>query len=144
MDSCAELESAMKSEEKKIPDNILPMIWMGIKSIYKNTTSMKGDIDQFHIRTKAPEETNTTNDSIIGELQCSQVQVKRGENLRGRSMRDNLIIHFNPAVNDLNEAKSENCVGLVKAFRKNTLGITSGIYTHSAYRLGKPAAGSQL
>ena len=68
MDICAKLESAMKSD--KMPDNILPMIWMDINFIYQNATSMKGDIDKLDTLTKAPEETNITNDSNTTELKC--------------------------------------------------------------------------
>ena len=51
--------------------------------------------------------------------------------LRGRSMWDNIIIHPDPAMNDFNEAKSENCVGLVKEFLRKILDITSDIYIQS-------------
>ena len=51
--------------------------------------------------------------------------------------------HFELAVNDFNETKSQNCVGLVKAFLRNIRGVRSDIYIQSAHRLGKPVAGSQ-
>ena len=131
MASSVELEAALNSDE--MPDDILPMVWLGIKSIHQNTTSMKEDITKLELRATALEESHKAHDDDIADIQNTvsalKIQVRRSElhqtqlsneveELKARSMRDNLIFNFDPEVDAYREAQSEDCVALVHAFHK--------------------------
>lgn len=145
------LEDALKSDELPT-DDILPLIWLGIKSIKQDTQSTNTAIDDLQLRTKALEEVNAGQSDDLRELrntvQLLQARLTRSEisqqqmandleDLKSRGMKDNVIIRFDPAVVDYKEVQGENCVALVGSFFTNVMGITSKVYVQSAHRLGK-------
>jgi hypothetical protein len=70
----AVLEMALKSED--MPDDILPMVWLGIKSIHQNTTNMKEDIHKLELRTTALEASHISHDDDITEPQRTVAALK--------------------------------------------------------------------
>ena len=147
-----ELREALDSDE--MPKDILPMVWLGIKSIIRDNSSLRDDIQDIQLRTTNLEETNIARDEHIDSLQKSvemmeakmvrsdkiqQSLTNELDDLKSRSMRDNIIVNFDPAAIDFKEAKGENCVGLVLAFLRNVLGITDNVYIQTAHRIGKSA-----
>lgn len=121
---------ALKSDELPTGD-FLPLIWFGIKSIKQDTKSTNNAIDNLQLHTKVLEEANAGQDDDIRMLrntvQLLQARLTRSEmsqqqmasdleNLKSRCMRDNVIIRFDPAVEDYKEAHGENCAALVGSF----------------------------
>jgi FtsZ-binding cell division protein ZapB len=151
-----ELKAAFDSDD--MPKDLLPMMWLGIKSIYHNTTAMQADINKLELKTRELVDTVQSHDIDITELQLQinalQIDMKRSgivqshlvdeiESLKSRSMSDNLIFRFDPTATDYNEVKDETCTALVRAFIKNVLGIQTDIYVQSSHRLGKAITGTQ-
>ena len=149
-----DLKKAIESDE--MPTNTLSMVWLGIKSLIKDNTSMKENIAQLDIRTRAIEETCVTHDESLDSLQRSvrllYAKLTRSdviqaslldeiEDLKSRSMRANLIFSFDPALSDYKESQGEDCVELVRSFLCDILGISSAVYIQSAHRLGRPTSG---
>ena len=149
----AALEQALVSDD--VPEGIQPMLWLAIKHITKNTTNTTERLDVLEMKTKALEESCTNRDDDIEDLQESvkvlQAQFTRSSTLQGqlvndiediksRSMKDNIIINLDHTVTDYREAKGENCAELVRSFLLKTLGITK-VYISSAHRLSKPVHG---
>ena len=147
-----ELREALDSDE--MPKDILPMVWLGIKSIIRDNSFLRDDIQDIQLRTTNLEETNIARDEHIDSLQKSvemmeakmvrsdkiqQSLMNELDDLKSRSMRDNIFFNFDPAAIDLKEAKGENCVGLVLVFLRNVLGITENVYIQTAHRIGKSA-----
>ena len=112
------LHRALQTDE--MPDNILPLLWLGMKSIILDNSTLKDDVSKLELRTNAIEEDNQTRDSDVQQLQNSvqflQAQLTRNEmtqghlmhdveDLKRRSMRDNLIFRFDSSVTDFKEKK---------------------------------------
>ena len=103
-------------------------------------------------RSKAMEEANVNRDDEFGSLQKTvqvfQAKLARNEmamnqmagdieSMKSRSMRDNIIINFDPSVDDYKESDGEDCSELAAAFMHNVMGVTSTIYIQAAHRLGR-------
>ena len=116
----AALEQALVSDD--VPEGIQPMLWLAIKHITKNTTNTTERLDELKMKTKALEESCTNRDDDIEDLQESvkvlQAQFTRNSTLQGqlvnaiediksRSMKDNIIINFDHTVSDYHEAKGK-------------------------------------
>lgn len=147
-----DLQDALESDD--MPTDILPMVWRGMKRIINDNSAMRRDIEKLEIRTKALEETSQSNDDSIETLQVTVklleskmirsdiVQhslMEQIDDLRSRSMRDNLIFNFDAKSATYNgkEADGENCAEIVRSFLREILGIQDRVYIQSAHRLGK-------
>ena len=134
------------------PEGISAALWIAVKSIKADTALTKDKLDFLEERTAALEEKHESHDEEIAELRnhvqfleaqmtrsnISQTQMSDSiEDLKARSMRDNIIFTFDPAESNYHEAKDENCPALVIAFLKRVLGIKDHIYIQSAHRLVK-------
>jgi hypothetical protein len=152
----SKLQEALESED--MPTDILPMVWLGIKALIHDNSSMKEDISRLEIRTTSLEETSLLHDESIESLKIAVKSldaklmrsnitqaslVNEIDDLKSRSMRDNIIINFDQEVQQFNESQGENCVELVRAFLHDILGITNKIYIQSAHRLGRPNVGKR-
>jgi hypothetical protein len=149
----AALERALQTDE--IPPDTPPLLWMAIKSIKQDTADTRENLTKLELRTKALEEIHQSQDDDIHSMKASiqvlTAQVRRSEiaqsqlqheveDLKARSVRDNIIFNFDADVSDYQEAAGENCVHIVNAFLHQVLGI-SKVYVSSAHRLGKISAG---
>jgi hypothetical protein len=149
----AALEQTLVSDD--VPEGIQPMLWLAIKSITRNTTNTIERLDALELTTKSLAESSTARDRDIQELQDSiqvlQAQFVRSNTLQGqlmndiediksRSMRENIIVNFAHAASEYQEAKGENCQELVRVFLENTLSITK-VYISSAHRLSQHVHG---
>ena len=63
------LQEALESED--MPTDILPMVWLGIKALIHDNTSMKEDISRLDIRTTSLEETSLLHDESIETLKLA-------------------------------------------------------------------------
>ena len=147
------LDKALKADE--IPPDTPPFLWMAIRSIKQDTADTRDHLSQLELRTTALEEKHESHDEDVQALKTSitvlTAQVRRSEiaqsqlqdeveDLKARSMKDNVIINFDPEVPDYQEAKGESSVEIVHAFLHQVLGITD-IYVSTAHRLGKAISG---
>ena len=146
-----DLAEALKSDTLPTRDDMLPLMWLAIKSIKSDTTTLREDVDCLTVRTKALEEASENRDDDIKQVQA-EVQVMKAQMLRydnqqhqvykeiegikNRSMRDNIIFSFDPDDTNYHEADGEDCGGLVSSFISDIMGVTANIYIQSAHRLG--------
>ncbi len=61
-----ELKEVFDSDD--MPEDLLPMMWLGIKSIYRNTTAMQDDINRLELKTHELEDRTKYHDVDISEL----------------------------------------------------------------------------
>jgi len=143
-------------ETDVIPPDTNPFLWMATRSIKRDTHATKESLANLEVRTKALEEDYKDHDTSIDHLKSAvevlTAKVKRSEitqsqlqneieDLKSRSMRENLIFNFNPNAVDYKEAKNEDCVKKIHAFLRNILNITD-VYISTAHRLGAFVPGS--
>jgi vacuolar-type H+-ATPase subunit I/STV1 len=109
----AALERALQTDE--IPPDTPPLLWMAIKSIKQDTADTRENLTKLELRTKALDEIHQSQDddiqSMKAPIQVLTAQVRRSEiaqsqlqheveDLKARSMRDNILFNFNADVND--------------------------------------------
>ena len=150
------VEEILKSD--KIPEGINPTLWFVIKSIKEDTAGIIHRVDILENQVKHLQEHRSKLDSNVDEfghtLEILQAQLHRLdrrnsdltaslENIKAKSMQNNLIFTFDRTVTDYKEVSGENCTELIKAFLKNVLAINDDIYIQNAYRLGKYMQGKQ-
>ena len=146
-----DLDQAMASDE--IPPDTNPYLWHAFRAIRKDHEEHTTRYDSLELRTKSLEESNLCQESEIeklkNEMEILRAQMKRNqiaqiqqqdeiEDLKARSMRDNLIFNFKPSSQNYAESKTEDSVLMISGFLDRELGIT-GVYIQSAHRLGKYA-----
>jgi len=139
----ANFDDALKSDTPPTDSEILSLVWLGIKSIKSDTTSLRTDVDALDIRTKAIEEANLERDddlqSLQNTVQMMQARLVRSEihqkhlseeieDIKSRSMRDNIIFNFDQAATDFKESRGENCLELIHSFLSAIMGLRSKIY----------------
>lgn len=144
----AELQRALESDE--MPTDPLSMVWQGMKVLLRDNSIMKKDLADLQLRTKNLEEVNESHDKSVESLQVSvkllEAKLTRNEtiqqsmqdeidDLKSRSMKDNIYFSFDPECDEFKVVKGENCAELVRAFLRNILGLTVPIYIQSAHRV---------
>ena len=122
-----ELQAAMASDD--LPDDTLSMVWMGMRVLLSQNTTMSEDIADLKTRTNELEEYRDADDENIAELKVTlklvdakqarsdmiqQSLLEEIDDLRSRSMRDNIYFSFDPE-DDENIAELKVTLKLVDA-----------------------------
>ena len=149
------LEEALASDD--VPRGVTPLMWMAIKSIKQDTATTTTEVRGLKTRLEDLERKDGERDDEMTEmrqaidimgarLQHSEISqthlINEIEDLKARSMRDNVVINFDPDCQDDHEVKNEDGMALASAFFSNVLGVKQ-VYVPPAHRLGKPIAGRQ-